>query len=166
MGTISPDPCAPNSVAVPQPERTLLRILMIVCPVTGVATPSGRELSALPDVGSASQMLIDCLECGQDHEWRVDDAFWSDRAPGEESRPQNAQVRISMRGLQAMTDRDSSHGALTGATGSLTPEELEQPFVPAERREVMHSAAVPDPDPPAHEETIVGDEIISYDEQP
>ena len=36
-----------------------------------------------------------------------------------------------------MTDRsDASGGGLTGATGHLTPDASERPFVPAERREV------------------------------
>lgn len=36
-----------------------------------------------------------------------------------------------------MTEReDASGGGLTGATGNLTPDASERPFVPAERREV------------------------------
>ena len=36
-----------------------------------------------------------------------------------------------------MTDRtDASGGGLTGATGNLTPDASERPFVPAERREM------------------------------
>lgn len=54
--------------------RTLLRRIMIPCPVTGRAADTGFELLALPKVASRRQMLVDCLECGQDHEWRIDDA--------------------------------------------------------------------------------------------
>ena len=38
-----------------------------------------------------------------------------------------------------MTDRGSSGGALTGATGDLTPDEIQRDFEPGERREVADS---------------------------
>ena len=46
---------------------------MIRCPVTGDATDTGFEIAALPGVSDRAHRLIDCLECGQDHEWTVDD---------------------------------------------------------------------------------------------
>jgi hypothetical protein len=52
----------------------LLRRLMIRCPVTGTATDSGFEMSEIPSV-SGRQALADCPECGQDHHWRIEDAF-------------------------------------------------------------------------------------------
>jgi hypothetical protein len=51
----------------------LLRRLTITCPVTGLPTDTGFELTEVPALGSSSQVLIDCLECGQDHEWDIDD---------------------------------------------------------------------------------------------
>lgn len=56
-------------------QPALLRRLMIVCPTTGLATDTGFELSAVPSVGARHQMLVDCIECGQDHPWHIDDAF-------------------------------------------------------------------------------------------
>ncbi len=35
-----------------------------------------------------------------------------------------------------MNERNPSSGAMTGATGTLTPDDLPEPFIPAERREV------------------------------
>ncbi|MDQ3690697.1 MAG: hypothetical protein M3406_11840 [Chloroflexota bacterium] len=40
-----------------------------------------------------------------------------------------------------MTERNPSGGAMTGATGGLTPDELAEPFIPAERREVSDPQA-------------------------
>ena len=57
-------------------RRRLLRRLMIACPVTGAATDTGFEQFDVPAVGTGPQLLIDCLECGQDHHWNIDDA-WS-----------------------------------------------------------------------------------------
>jgi hypothetical protein len=51
----------------------LFRRLLITCPATGVPTDTGFELSEVPSVAGARQLLVDCLECGQDHEWGVDD---------------------------------------------------------------------------------------------
>lgn len=54
----------------------LLRRLMITCPATGRAADTGFELSAIPDIGTGRQwMLVDCLECGQDHPWQLEDTF-------------------------------------------------------------------------------------------
>jgi hypothetical protein len=52
---------------------TLLRPLMITCPVTGFATDTGFEASDVPVLGTSRQVLVDCLECGQDHPWHIDD---------------------------------------------------------------------------------------------
>lgn len=52
---------------------TLLQRLMIRCPETGRASDTGFELSALPMVAARRQILVDCLGCGQDHDWSVDD---------------------------------------------------------------------------------------------
>jgi hypothetical protein len=53
---------------------TLLRRLVITCPVTGLATDTGFELSDLPAAVRGPQLLVDCFECGQDHRWQIDDA--------------------------------------------------------------------------------------------
>lgn len=59
-----------------QPRQpTLLRRLMITCPTTGLATDTGFELSDVPTVNRGQQWLVDCLECGQDHTWQLDEAF-------------------------------------------------------------------------------------------
>jgi hypothetical protein len=64
-----------HSATTFRPKRTrLLRRLMIRCPVTGLATDTGVEPWALPAVVDGPQLLVDCLECGQDHPWDVDDA--------------------------------------------------------------------------------------------
>lgn len=55
--------------------RTLLRRLVVRCPVTERAADTGFDLSALPNISARRQVLVDCLECGQDHEWQVEDAF-------------------------------------------------------------------------------------------
>jgi uncharacterized Zn finger protein len=54
-------------------QRLLLRRIMIRCPETGLSTDTGFELTQLPQI-VGEQMLVDCLECGQDHRWTVDDA--------------------------------------------------------------------------------------------
>ena len=56
-------------------SRNLVRRLVIVCPETGHATDTGFELTAVPSVSARQQVLVDCLECGQDHEWRIEDSF-------------------------------------------------------------------------------------------
>ena len=55
-------------------QPRLLRRLTIECPVTKQPSDTGFELSALPSLTISPQVLLDCLECGQDHEWSVDDA--------------------------------------------------------------------------------------------
>lgn len=54
-------------------RQRLLRRLTIECPVTGRPSDTGFELTELPSVLGSAQWLLDCLECGQDHEWRADD---------------------------------------------------------------------------------------------
>jgi len=56
-------------------QAALLRRLMIRCPATGIATDTGFELSGVPAVSRGQQWLVDCLECGQDHPWQLEDAF-------------------------------------------------------------------------------------------
>lgn len=54
-------------------QPILIRRLLIACPATEVPTDTGFELSELPSVAGSLQVLAKCLECGQDHEWGVDD---------------------------------------------------------------------------------------------
>jgi hypothetical protein len=64
-----------RTIGTPGPKRTrLLRRLTITCPVTGLATDTGVEPWAVPVVVGGPHLLVDCLECGQDHPWDVDDA--------------------------------------------------------------------------------------------
>ena len=56
-------------------SRTLLRRLMIVCPTSLRPADTGTDILGVPRASSRLQMLVDCLECGQDHEWRIEDAF-------------------------------------------------------------------------------------------
>ena len=56
-------------------QCALLRRLMIVCPATGRPADTGFELSGIPEASARQQILVDCLECGQDHGWRIEDAF-------------------------------------------------------------------------------------------
>jgi hypothetical protein len=55
--------------------RVLLRRLMVTRPITGVSVDTGYELMAISTFGRGPQVLVDCLECGQDHPWRIEDAF-------------------------------------------------------------------------------------------
>ncbi len=54
-------------------QPILFRRLLITCPATGLPTDTGFELSAVPAGAGGRQLLVDCLECGQDHDWGVDD---------------------------------------------------------------------------------------------
>ena len=56
------------------PFHRLLRRLMIACPETGRPADTGFELSALPGIAGPRQVLVDCLECGQDHSWESSQA--------------------------------------------------------------------------------------------
>ena len=53
----------------------LSRRLMVACPVTGLSVDTGYEFTANPSVGRSPELLVDCIECGQDHWWRLEDAF-------------------------------------------------------------------------------------------
>jgi hypothetical protein len=57
------------------PHWSILHRLLITCPVTGRPADTGYELSAAPTLGSGQQRLVDCLECGQDHPWAIEDTF-------------------------------------------------------------------------------------------
>ena len=77
MGVTYQGVAAPDltGVRVDAREPMLLRRLMIRCPVHGVPTDTGFELSSVPAVDRAEQLLVDCLACGQDHGWQMADAF-------------------------------------------------------------------------------------------
>jgi hypothetical protein len=53
----------------------LLRRLAIRCPISGLATDTGFELTSIPSLSRSPQLLVDCLACGQDHPWEIGDAF-------------------------------------------------------------------------------------------
>jgi hypothetical protein len=53
----------------------LAQRLMIFCPHTGLAVDTGHELPAIASLAPRRQLLIDCIECGQDHDWLIEDAF-------------------------------------------------------------------------------------------
>ena len=74
MSVASDDPTVSPGAGTPMRRPEPFRRLLIRCPVTGVATDTGFELASLPS-GQAEVWLVDCLECGQDHPWRVADAF-------------------------------------------------------------------------------------------
>jgi hypothetical protein len=48
---------------------------MIRCPLTDVPVDTGYEPAAAPTIRREAQVLIDCMECGQDHAWHMGDAF-------------------------------------------------------------------------------------------
>ena len=48
---------------------------MILCPVTGTPVDTGAELVAAQSIGPGGDILVDCIECGQDHLWQLEDAF-------------------------------------------------------------------------------------------
>ena len=56
-------------------SRIPWRRLMVTCPVTGWSVDTGYELSAISAMGRGPELLVDCIECGQDHWWRREDAF-------------------------------------------------------------------------------------------
>ena len=63
----------PPHAAASANARRLVRRLTIRCPVTGRAADTGFDVSAMPRVAGGLQILVDCLECGQDHAWTVND---------------------------------------------------------------------------------------------
>jgi hypothetical protein len=56
------------------PRPGLLRQFVIRCLATG-RTDTGYELTQVPSVQQRRQVLVDCLECGQNHEWRIEDSL-------------------------------------------------------------------------------------------
>jgi hypothetical protein len=54
---------------------TLLRRLVVLCPVTNRTVDTGFELAAIPAASTGANWLVDCTECGQDHSWGIGDAF-------------------------------------------------------------------------------------------
>jgi len=66
-----------TSVASTQERSTwqLSQRLMILCPHTGLAADTGHELTEIGRLAPRRQVLIDCTECGEDHDWTIDDAF-------------------------------------------------------------------------------------------
>ena len=51
------------------------RRLMIRCPVTGLPADTGFDPTGSRMDGHSPRLLVDCQECGQDHEWRLEGAF-------------------------------------------------------------------------------------------
>lgn len=51
-----------------------MRQVMIRCPITGDLVPTGLEVSSLQKLDQPRYLLIDCLECGQDHSWEPSQA--------------------------------------------------------------------------------------------
>jgi hypothetical protein len=49
--------------------------LMICCPHAALPVDTGHELNEIGGLAPQPQMLIDCIECGQDHSWTIEDAF-------------------------------------------------------------------------------------------
>jgi len=65
-----------------------------------------------------------------------------------------------------MNERNPSSGAMTGATGGLTPDDLPEPFIPAERREVSDAGpttATPTSREPSSASATAGDTRIGGD---
>jgi hypothetical protein len=52
-----------------------MRQVMIRCPITGDLVPTGLEATSLQKLDRADYLLIDCLECGQDHLWEPSQAI-------------------------------------------------------------------------------------------
>jgi len=48
---------------------------MIRCPQTGLMADTGFEITDLPRIEGGTQLLVDCLECGQDHPWHTNESF-------------------------------------------------------------------------------------------
>ena len=69
---------------------------------------------------------------------------------------------------------ESGGGGLTGATGDLTPDESEEPFIPAEQRAMLNpepeaDTSVPDDEPEGGRSTLPGeadgDELSDHEER-
>jgi hypothetical protein len=63
-----------GATVAPGNHRLLRQRLMVMCPETGLAVDTGFDLSAIPNL-RGSQILFDCMECGQDHPWGIDETF-------------------------------------------------------------------------------------------
>ena len=48
--------------------------VMIWCPFSGDLVPTGLAVTSLQKLDQAEYLLIDCLECGQDHLWEPSQA--------------------------------------------------------------------------------------------
>jgi hypothetical protein len=55
-------------------RRRVVPHLMISCPHTGNAVDTRFDATAIPSLATA-HLLMDCVECGQDHVWRTEEAF-------------------------------------------------------------------------------------------
>jgi hypothetical protein len=55
--------------------RAVPRRVMIRCPLTDEPVDTGHEPASAPTIRREVQLLVDCTECGQDHMWRMEDAF-------------------------------------------------------------------------------------------
>ena len=51
-----------------------MRQVMIRCPISGELVFAGLEVSDLEHLDRTGYLLIDCLECGQDHAWEPSQA--------------------------------------------------------------------------------------------
>ena len=51
-----------------------MRQVMIRCPNTEELAPTGVEAPSPEKLDQPSYLLIDCLECGQDHSWEPSQA--------------------------------------------------------------------------------------------
>jgi hypothetical protein len=49
--------------------------LMIFCPHTGRPVHTGHGLTEIGGLAPKPQTLIDCTDCGQDHDWLIEDVF-------------------------------------------------------------------------------------------
>ncbi len=52
-----------------------MRQVMFRCPNTGELAPTGLEATSPEKLDQPSYLLIDCLECGQDHSWEPSHAI-------------------------------------------------------------------------------------------
>jgi hypothetical protein len=67
-----------NTVATTQEAASwrLSQRLMIFCPHAGLPVHTGHELTEVGRLAPQPQMLVDCAECGDDHGWLIEDAFF------------------------------------------------------------------------------------------
>ena len=74
--------------------------VMIWCPFSGDLVPTGLAVTSLEKLDQAEYLLIDCLECGEDHLWEPsqgprspDRSWWRPR----NGRGEHAPIRPSLR---------------------------------------------------------------------